>query len=396
MPTPTQEAPSAPLPKTVLCLFAVAAGVSVANIYCAQPLLDSIAQSLRFNEASAGSIVTVTQAGYALGLLFVVPLGDLLNRRRLIVSQLCLSGLALVAVGFAQTKEMLLIGLFLVGLLAVVVQILVAFAAGLASPEKRGRAVGTVTSGIVLGILLARTVAGALSDLGGWKLVYRASAMLILLMAYALHRTLPDAAAEMHSTYAQLIGSTVSLYRNTPVLRVRAGIAFFLFAAFSTLWTSMVLPLSAPPYSFSHTTIGSIGLAGVAGALAAGRAGHWVDRGRGQWTTGLALSLLLLSWGAIVCLHRSFLLFLLGVVLLDFAVQAVHVTNQSMIFAAHPEARSRLVAAYMVFYSLGSGFGAFTSTKVYAEFQWEGVSVLGASFGAMALVLWAIGSDSFA
>jgi predicted MFS family arabinose efflux permease len=385
------EKPSVQISRRVLLLFAFAAGVSVANIYCAQPLLDSMSREFGFTPSSAGSIIAVTQAGYAAGLIFIVPLGDLLNRRRLIVSQLTLSALALAVVGLAQIKELLLLGLFFVGLLAVVVQVLVAFSASLVAPESRGRAVGTVTSGVVLGILLARVVAGALSDLGGWRSVYLASSLLTLLLAYALHRVLPDSRAEVQSSYAQLLRSTFALYRTTPILRVRAALAFFLFAAFSTLWTSMVLPLSAGTPPLSHTAIGSIGLAGVAGAIAAGRAGRLADQGRGQWTTGVALGLLLVSWICIGCLHRSFLAFLLGVVVLDFAVQAVHVTNQSMIFAARPEAKSRLVAAYMVFYSLGSGAGAFASTTIYGAFQWRGVSVLGACISAAALLMWVFG-----
>jgi len=334
----------------VLPLFAIAGGVSVANIYCAQPLLDVLAREFGFSKSSVGSVITVTQIGYAAGLLFVVPLGDLLNRRRLILGQLFLSVIALALVSFARTKELLLIGLFLVGLLAVVVQVLVAFAASLAPVEKRGKAVGTVTSGVVLGILLARIVAGFLSDMGGWRVVYLASAILTLLVTGALFAILPNERTEMRGSYAQLLRSTFALYRTTPVLRIRAMIALLLFAAFSTLWSSLVLPLSEPPHPLSRTRIGLFGLAGIAGAVAAGRAGHLADRGRGQWTTGTALGVLLIAWICIACLHRSFLTLIVGIILLDFAVQAVHVTNQNMIFAARPEAKSRLVAAYMVFY----------------------------------------------
>jgi predicted MFS family arabinose efflux permease len=395
MPASRQRDPAVQISDPALRLFALAAGLSVANVYYAQPLLDSMARSLHLDEASSGAIITVTQAGYAAGLLFIVPLGDVLNRRRLLASLLSLSAIALAVVSFAMTKEMLLTGLFFVGLLAVVVQVLVAAAASLVSPEKRGRAVGAVTSGVVLGILLARTVAGALSDLGGWKLVYLASSLSMLLLAYALQRTLPNILADTGSSYLQLLASTVTLYRDSRMLRMRAAIAFFLFAAFSTLWTSMVFPLSAPPHSLSHTFIGLIGLAGVAGAMAAGSAGRWADQGHGQSTTGIALGLLLLSWACIACLRSSFSVFLVGVVTLDFAVQSVHVTSQSLIFAELPAAKSRLVAAYMLLYSIGSGTGAWTSTHAYALFQWRGVSILGAGFSLMALGIWAFSQIPF-
>jgi len=255
-------------------------------------------------------------------------------------------------------------------------------------PDRRGAAVGTVTSGVVLGILLARTVAGVLSDLGGWRLVYLTSSLVVSVLALALRRALPDVPTQIRESYRESIVSTFALYLETTVLRQRAGIAFFLFAAFSALWTSMVLPLSAPPHPLSHTSIGSIGLVGVAGAVAAGRAGRWADAGRGQLTTGIALTLLSVSWVGISSLQSSFLQFLLGVVALDFAVQAVHVTNQSLIFAARPEAKSRLVAAYMVLYSLGSGAGAWASTKTYGLFGWTGVCEVGAGFSFMALLVW--------
>lgn len=382
-------------PATILRLFAIAAGLSVANIYCAQPILDSIALSVGFNEASAGAIITVTQAGYALGLIFIVPLGDLMNRRSLIVRQLFLMALALAVAGLSHAKVLLLVSLFFVGLLAVVVQVLVAFAATLVPPEKRGSAVGTVTSGVVLGILLARTVAGVLSDLGSWRLVYLTSSLLTLCLAYVLQKTLSDVPGEARDSYPKLLRSTLALLRDMPILRVRACLAFFLFAAFSTLWTSMVLPLSTALHPMSHTVIGSIGLAGVAGAVAAGRAGRWADAGHGQSTAGIALGVLIISWICIASLPRTFLVFLLGVVLLDFAVQAVHVSNQSLIFAARPEAKSRLVAVYMVFYSLGSGTGAWASTKAYSAYQWNGVSMLGASFSVAAFAIWALSQHFF-
>jgi predicted MFS family arabinose efflux permease len=380
---------TAPLSRPVLLLFATAAGLSVANIYCAQPLLEALAAEFGFGKASVGSVITLTQIGYALGLFFIVPLGDLLNRRRLVLCQLSFSAVALAVVYFAASKSVLLIAMFLVGLLAVVVQVLVAFAASLAPPEERGSAVGTVTSGIVLGILLARTASGILSDLAGWRSVYLISALLTLLIACALFHVLPELEPPTRGSYPKLLRSVVELYLTLPILRVRAFIALLLFAAFATLWTSLVLPLSEPPYSLSRTAIGLFGLAGVVGAVAAGRAGRLADQGFGQWTTGISLGLLLVAWIFIACLHRPFVMLVIGIVLLDFAVQAVHVTNQSMIFAVHPEAKSRLVAAYMIFYSLGSGLGAYASTLAYAAFHWLGVCGLGACFSAAALGVWA-------
>jgi predicted MFS family arabinose efflux permease len=371
-------------------LFSLACGLSVANIYFAHPLLDAMARDFSISPAVVGVVVTATQIGYALGLVLIVPLGDLLDRRRLVVGQMILSALALVAAGLAPTGPVLLAGMAAVGLLAVVIQVLVAFAATLAPPSQRGSTVGTVTSGVVIGILLARFVAGVLADLGGWRSVYLSAAILMLITAWLLFRALPrDLKEPAAVTYSGLLRSLAALFREEPVLRIRAGLAFLIFAALNVLWAPLVLPLSAPPLSLSHTAIGLFGLAGVAGALAAARAGRLADRGHGQWTTGLALLLMLVAWIPIGLLQVSLGALAVGVVMLDLAIQAVHVTSQSLIFAVRPEARSRLVGGYMVFYSLGSAAGAICSTTIYARAGWLGVCVLGTAISAVALAFWA-------
>lgn len=370
-------------------LFAAAAGLAVANVYYAQPLLDSIAGEFGIARSTIGIVVTVTQICYALGLLLLVPLGDLLNRRKLIGAQMLLSVAALLAVGFSSSSATLLVGMAAVGGLAVVTQTLVAYAAALASPAERGRIVGLVTSGIGIGILLARSFAGLLADMGGWRAVYFASAALTSVMAVALLRTLPlrEPASESVA-YLGLLRSMLALFVQERILRVRAVLAMLIFAAFSMLWTSLALPLSAPPFSLSHTAIGAFGLAGAAGAMAAARAGRWADRGLGQRTTGAALLLLLGSWLPIGMTPHSLFALLAGIVLLDAAVQAVHVTNQSLILAVRPEARSRLTAGYMMFYSFGSAAGSIASTMTYHAAGWTGVCLLGAAVSAAALLFW--------
>ncbi|WP_439617547.1 MFS transporter [Shinella sp.] len=383
--TATQQA----LPRWTLLVFAFTCGASVANIYYAQPLLDAIAATFAISPGAVGLVVALTQVGYAAGLVFIVPLGDLVDRRKLIVAQTLLSAIALAAIGGAPNVFALFAGMIVVGLLAVLVQVLVALSATLARPAERGQAVGLVTSGVVVGILAARFVAGVLADIGGWRAVYFSSAGLMLLLGLLLVRVLPrDIPVGSSERYAAVLKSIPLLFWQKPLLRLRAGLAFLIFASFSTLWTAMVLPLSAAPFSLSHTQIGLFGLAGLAGALAAGSAGRLADQGFAERTTGFSLALLCLSWLAIGFLPRSLVVFTLGIVALDFAVQAVHVTNQSLIFARRPEARSRLVGGYMVFYSAGSALGATTSTVSYARFGWTGVCVAGAAFSLAALALW--------
>jgi predicted MFS family arabinose efflux permease len=377
---------------SLVLLFAIACGLAVANVYYAQPVLDAVAASFDLSEGSAGAVVAVTQVGYGLGLVLVVPLGDMIDRRRLVVTQLGLSVVALLAVAAAPSAAVLFVALAAVGVLAVVVQVLVAFAASLAEPGRRGQVVGMVTSGVVVGILLSRTLAGTVTDLAGWRAVYITSAVLVGAVATILWRVLPAREPRRPSRvgYGALLRSVAVLYRHEPLLRTRATLALLIFATFSTLWTSLVLPLSEPPLSLSHGTIGLFGLVGAAGALAATRAGRLADRGRGQATTGVALALMLASWLPIALTRQSLPALVVGLVLLDLAVQAVHVTNQSMIYAIDPDARSRLVAAYMVFYSVGTAVGSVASTASYAWAGWTGVCLLGAALSATALAFWAL------
>lgn len=377
------------LSPAITLLFAVACGISVANVYIAQPLLDAMAQDLAIDPAVIGLIITVTQIGYALGLIFIVPLGDIIDRRRLILAQTTVSALALAVVGLASNAAIVLAGLVLIGLLAVVVQLLVAYTANLAVPESRGQAVGVVTSGVVIGILLARVFAGILADLGGWRLVYLTSAGLMLGLVALLYRAMPARSPAREAiSYIELLRSTAMLFVNVRQLRVRAAFAFFIFADLNVFWSAVALQLSAPPLYWTHSAIGMLGIVGVAGAITASGAGRLVDRGYAQWVTGSALLLMLLAWLPLAAMPVSIAALILGVIAIDLAVQAVHVTSQSVIFAARPEATSRLVGSYMVFYSLGSACGSIASTLIYAEAGWSGVCILGATIGAGALVFW--------
>ena len=380
-----------PLSPGLTLLFAVASGLAVANAYFAHPMLDVMADDLGLSRAHAGLIVAATQIGYGLGLILLVPIGDLIDRRKLVIVQSLLSVLALLSISLAFTGPMLLVSMAIMGFLAVLTQAFVAYAATLARPSERGHVVGAVTGGIVLGILLARTVAGALTDLSGWRTVYLVSAFLTLVIVAVLYKLLPrqEKPAEPMS-YPRLIGSLFNLLATEPVLRIRGIIAMLIFANITTLLTPLVLPLSAPPFSLSHTAIGLFGLAGAAGAIGATRAGRWADRGFGQRVTGMALALMLAAWLPISLLPHSILWLILGVIVIDFGLQAVHVTNQAMIYRVRPEAQSRLTAGYMVFYSIGSAIGSSSSTLAYAHGGWTGVCLLGAGISGLTLAFWGL------
>jgi len=388
----TSALPSADMPRSMVWLFATASGLSVANVYYAQPLLDALANDFGISHAAVGGVVTATQIGCALALLLVVPLGDKVDRRRLMAVQLIALVVALVSVSMAQSSSALLIGMLATGMLGTAMtQGLIAYAASAASPHEQGRVVGAAQGGVFTGLLLARVFAGGISDIAGWRGVYLCSAALMLMIALPLWwrlPALPTVTATM--SYPRLIGSMLTLLRQEKVLQIRGVLALLMFASFNIFWSALVLPLSAPPFNFSHTAIGAFGRAGAVGALAAGRAGRWADRGYAQRTSAAALSILLLAWWPLSLMDRSLGILLIGIILLDLGGQALHVTNQSMIFRRRPEAHSRLVGLYMLFYALGSALGAISTTAVYASAGWQGVCLLGASVSLLALLFWLI------
>lgn len=375
----------------LICLMAIATGLLVASNYYAQPLLETIAAQFSVTAGMAGFIVTTAQLSYAAGLMFLVPLGDKFERRNLIVTMTLLSAIGLVISALSQTLWQLLLGTALAGMFSVVAQILIPLAATIAKPQHRGKAVGIIMSGLLLGILLARTVAGVLAEFGGWRTVYWAASGLLVLLALILYLRLPQYKQVSDLKYGQLLASIVTLFIRTPVLRVRAALGAIVFAAFGLLWTSMAFLLASDPFNYSESTIGLFGLAGAAGALMAGPAGRFTDKGKGRLTTSAGLLLLLLSWIPLALSGYSVAAFVAGVVILDLAVQAVHVTNQSTLYRMMPEARSRLTAGYMTCYFCGGAFGSLLSGYAYSHYGWDGVCYSGAAVSALGLVIWLAG-----
>lgn len=381
------------VPARLVTLFACGSGVSVANVYYAQPLLGSLAADFAISPAAIGGVISVTQAGSILALLLLVPLGDRLERRRLLLVQALLLALALACVAMARHTPLLLAGMLAVGLLGTAMtQGLIATAASAADASERGRVVGAAQGGVVIGLLLARVLAGLVADAAGWRWVYLLSAATMLALAGLLWSALPAQQGEPQArlSYRALLLSMLDLLRHERMLQIRGVIALLMFAAFSIFWSALVLPLSAAPLALSHSAVGAFGLVGVAGALAAGKAGSWADRGLGQRATGIALALLVLAWLPLGLLHRSLWLLGLGIVLLDIGAQAIQVLNQSMILRSRPDAHSRLVGCYMLFYAVGSGAGALAATATYAAAGWSGVCVLGAAVSALAGLFWAL------
>lgn len=376
------------LTPALIILMSIATGLAVASNYYAQPLLETIASNFELSVSQAGFIVTAAQLGYAAGLMLIVPLGDMFERRRLIVLMTLLSAAGLLITALSSTILWVIVGTALTGLFSVVAQILVPLAATLAAPEKRGKVVGIIMSGLLLGILLARTVAGLLASLGGWRTVYWVASGLMLLMALILWRALPRYQHHSGLNYPQLLVSIITLFTRNATLRTRALLGTLSFANFSVLWTSMAFLLAGDPYHYSEAVIGLFGLVGAAGALAANGAGRLVDRGKSSRTTTVGLLLLFISWLPVAFGQYSLWALLVGIIVLDLAVQAVHVTNQTMIYRMMPEARSRLTAGYMTSYFIGGALGSLISAAAYQYAQWFGVSVAGGVLSLMGIMVW--------
>ncbi|MBC3459278.1 MFS transporter [Pseudomonas mosselii] len=378
------------LGRALILLMATATGLAVASNYYAQPLLHSIAQQFGLSTASAGTIVIAAQLSYGAGLLLLAPLGDLFEQRRLIVTMVLVATAGLVISACAPSLPWLLLGTALTGLFSVVAQVLVPMAAALSAPEQRGRAVGTLMSGLLLGILLARTAAGFMAELGGWRSIYVLAAVLMAISALALYRSLPRHHSHAGLKYPALIGSVFRLFVEEPVLRLRSLLGLLAFSLFALFWTPLAFLLSNAPYHYSDAVIGLFGLAGAIGALAANWAGRLADRGKGPLGTTVGLVALLLSWVPLGFAQQSLVALLVGVLLLDLAVQLVHVSNQNAVIVLRPEARTRLNAGYITCYFIGGALGSLLGTQLFEVRGWDGIVVAGLVIGALALVVWGL------
>lgn len=386
--TDARQSRTGTISRRLVALLAIASGLAVANLYYAQPLLHELAGAFGASSAAAGLVVTVTQLGYAAGLLLLVPLGDLVPRRRLVVLVLLVATVALAGSALAGSLAIFEAVALAVGCASVVAQVLVPMAADLAAPERRGQVVGTVMSGLLIGILLSRTLSGLVAAVAGWRTVYWSAAVAMLLLALTLRLALPLERRSPGIGYPALLRSTAALVRREPLLRRRSLIGALGFAAFSALWTTIAFLLSGPPYHYGLAVIGLFGLVGAAGALSASFAGRLADRG---WARPATLTFALLVAAAFLLLlaARTLLLpLIVGIVLLDIGVQGNHITSQTLIYRLRGDARSRITSAYMTANFLGGAAGSAAAGALYAGRGWTGVCVLGLVIAASLISVW--------
>jgi len=379
---------AAGLSNKLAVLFAIAGGIAVGNLYWAQPLLTEIATALEVSPGTVGLLVTMTQIGYAVGVLLIVPLGDMLPRRGLIPGIMAYSAVALLAGALSPNFVMLAAALAAVGMTNVAGQLLTPLAGDLASPEERGKVVGTIVSGLLAGILLSRTVSGVLCDAFGWRAVYGVASLCTILMAVLLWSAIPTEQVRPRVAYRMLILSVFQIVDRYRTVQITLLIGALAFSVFTLFWTGLTFLLSAAPYSYTVSQIGLVGLVGLAGALVARRVGRFHDRGWSVAVTGFALCLAILSLLIAMVGAGSIILVLLAILLLDIAIQAVNVLNQSRILSVEPASRSRLNTAFVACNFVGGAFGSALSGWLWSLGGWVALMLCGISMTTLALAIW--------
>jgi predicted MFS family arabinose efflux permease len=369
-------------------LFAIAAGAAVGNLYYVQPLLDVIGQDLGASHRAAGLLVTATQVGYALGILLIVPLGDLRDRRRLVTVMMALSAMALLVCGLAPDVVTLTVALGALGVTTVSGQILIPLAGDLSDDASRGRTVGVVVSGVITGILVSRTVSGFLADALGWRLVFFFAAVATLILAALLRPVIPRLRPKTSGSYLRLLRSVFSLVATERTLQVTMVFGATAMAIFTLFWTALTFLLSGAPYHYSPSVIGLFGVVGLVGSLAAQGAGRLHDRGWSVAGTGVAWGLAVLAWVVAGAGRDVLVLIVVAVVVLDVGVQGQNLLSQSRIFALSAEARSRLNTAFVCGNFVGGALGSVAASLLWSAAGWRAVSTAGALLALFGVVLW--------
>jgi predicted MFS family arabinose efflux permease len=370
----------------LLAIMALGSGIAVANLYYIQQLLADIGRAFGASPPAMGVIVMLGQIGFAIGVLLFVPLGDISDRRRVILLMLAGAAFSLMAVAMATSYVLLAAAVFLVGLFSVSPQMFVPFAAHLAAPERRGRAVGIVMSGLVIGILVSRAASGYVGNAFGWRRMYWMASVLTLALAIVSALSLPRSTGSVRLSYGRLLGSMWQLIRSEPILRESALAAAMLFGAFSAFWSMLAFRLETPPLHYGSQVAGLFGIVGIAGAAAAPIAGRLADRLNPRVNVRIALFATVVAFLMLAVSGHTIAGLVAGIVVLDAGVQAGHVTNQSRIFSLLPDARNRLNTVYMVSFFLGGAAGSVLAANAWQRWGWTGVCAVGVAMPLLAAI----------
>ncbi|MDF2832803.1 MAG: transporter [Chryseobacterium indoltheticum] len=372
--------------KTVIWSMSIISGLVVANNYYNQPLLGLIAKDFSVSESAAGKISVLTQLGYAFGLLLIVPLGDKFLRKKLILIDLVLVFAALLWMTFATELWMLYAASLLIGTTSVIPQLFVPIAAELSSEKDKAANIGLVVSGLLLGILLSRFVGGIVGELWGWRSMFGIAAGLMLLVWVFVYKMLPELQPNFKGTYLELMNSVLQLAKTQPVLQLASFRGAMAFGSMCALFTTLVFHMERPPFEVGASVVGSFGLAGAVGALAAAKVGSLQNKMSINRIILYALLILIGSWGFTYFAGNTYWGLIIGVILIDLGVQSSHIMNQTNYFLLKTNAVNRLNTVYMVSYFIGGSLGTFFASLAWQYAQWEGVCFVGITMGLLALI----------
>lgn len=375
------------LTKLLILVMSIACGLTVANLYYIQPLLGDIAKTFHVDQLSIGFAAMLTQIGYAIGMIFILPLGDIKEKRNLIVIMLLFSVISLMSMFFSSNIYILTISSFAVGFTSIIPQLIIPLAAQLSNPQQRGQTIGTIMSGLLIGILLSRTVSGILGSYLGWRIVYLIAAIMMFALMLILRKLIPLCNPISDIKYSELLKSMIHLIKTEPILRESSLNGALMFSAFSAFWTSLIFLLESSHYNMGAEAAGLLGLVGVSGALAAPLVGKVADKRGSRFAIGICVVVVIVSYLLFFLFGFKIWGLVLGVILLDLGVQSCNVSNQARVHSLNEETRNRLNTIYMVSFFLGGAFGSFLGSYSYSHFGWYGVCTFGIITQILALII---------
>lgn len=379
------------LPTSLLWTLAIIAGISVANLYYNQPLLNRISFDLNISEFTANQIAMITQIGYALGLLFIIPLGDLYRRKNIILANFSILVISLLTIAISSNIYVILFASLLTGTCSVMPQIFIPIAAQFSTPEKKGRNVGMVVSGLLTGILASRVVSGITGEYFGWRFIFYVAAGMMVVCAIIILRVLPDMPCNFKGKYSDLMKSLFTLVTHYPQLRISSARAALTFSSFMAMWSCLAFKMGQAPFYAGNNVIGMLGLCGIVGALTASFIGRFVNTLGVKRLNYIGCGLNLAAWASLYAGQNSYIGIIAGILLIDIGMQCIQISNQTTLFALNPQASNRINTIFMTTYFIGASMGTFLAGTFWYWFGWTGVIGIGITLtmSSLAINAWA-------
>lgn len=375
------------IPGCLLLILAIISGLAVANLYYNQPLLNDICRDLRVSEFTANLIPMVTQIGYALGLLFIIPLGDLYSRRRIIVINFSLLSISMLSIALSESIWFVLASSLVTGICSVMPQIFIPIASQFSRPEDKSKNVGILVSGLLTGILGSRVISGMVGEYWGWRTMYYLAAVIMFVCIFIVLKVIPDMSVNYKGTYKDLMHSLLTIFRQRPDIRLSSLRAGLCFGSFLALWACLAFKLSGAPLYAGNNVIGLLGLCGVAGALTASIVGRYVRILGVKRLNYIGCMIIMFSWAIMYIFQDTYLGFIIGIMLIDIGMQCIQLSNQTYVLTSVPNAANRVNTIFMTTYFVGGALGTFLAGLFWQEMQWEGVVTVGVSLTLLSLLI---------